>query len=526
MKKVICFTRVSTTLQNLESQEKEVVTMALNDGYKKNQIILISEKESGYCLEESERDGLNKLKETIEENDIQCVYIWEFSRIARKLKIVVSISDYLKKRNINLKVRKDSLCMFLDNGVYNPVYQLMMSILASFAEMERDMLVSRTRRGKQQAMEEGKATIKNLKYGYCVGEDNKIVIDEEKASIVRKIFAMYANGQSSKAIATYLNEKGISYKKTKTSKSAKGNEQGMFTRAIINNILSCGAYIGLRSKSTLEKHKDSVGLKYPPILDKELFDKCKTIAQQKNLKGTAKEANKLLVFGKGLLKDMDDIIKGGEGRSLNSKVASGKYQNQITNKGVSINFIDFILWETAKQFRVNIKANIEEIEKIKIDLEDVAQKLIVCNKELAKVNERENKINEKFAKGSYDDNETLYNKMMEIVKHEKEKYQKQSNELHKQLENLNKLLVTETKTSKIDISLFENYGEKEQLNLIHQVIERAEIHKETRNKVNVKVISKDGSYLNCFFNSNTHNTQVVIGDVDYTMQYKPRFVFN
>lgn len=55
--------------------------MAINDGYKPEDIIPICEKESGIKLEEEERAGLNKMKELIETGGIKCVYFWEVSRM-------------------------------------------------------------------------------------------------------------------------------------------------------------------------------------------------------------------------------------------------------------------------------------------------------------------------------------------------------------------------------------------------------------------------------------------------------------
>lgn len=52
MKKVICFTRVSTTAQDLEPQKKAVKNAILSDGFKEDEIAYVEGKESGFKDEE------------------------------------------------------------------------------------------------------------------------------------------------------------------------------------------------------------------------------------------------------------------------------------------------------------------------------------------------------------------------------------------------------------------------------------------------------------------------------------------
>ena len=115
--KAILLVRVSTKAQDFDEQEREIYNMAIKDGYLPECIIPICEKESGIKLAEEERAGLNKMKELIEEdNDINCVYCWEVSRIARRKKINFSVLDYLTTHKIQLVVKNPSIRLFKDNG--------------------------------------------------------------------------------------------------------------------------------------------------------------------------------------------------------------------------------------------------------------------------------------------------------------------------------------------------------------------------------------------------------------------------
>ena len=83
MKKAVLFVRVSTEKQTLESQIEALKRTAFIDGYSDSDLIVIAKKESGVKLKESEREGLNELKSVIIENDVDCVYIFELSRLSR-----------------------------------------------------------------------------------------------------------------------------------------------------------------------------------------------------------------------------------------------------------------------------------------------------------------------------------------------------------------------------------------------------------------------------------------------------------
>lgn len=526
MHKVICFTRVSTTMQDLESQEREVIAMAKGDGYKENQIILISEKESGYCLDEDERIGITQMKKAIEEQTIDCVYCWEVSRIARRLKIVVSISDYLKERKVNLKTRKEGFSIFDYSGNLNPFYTVMMAMLGSFAEMERNTLIERTQRTKRQRMQEGYATNTNKpKYGYSINAKRKFEVNEEEASIVREIFTLYASGKySSKAIATMLNERGIKYKQTKTSKVARGNELGLFTAHVVNGIIRCEAYKGTRSKDkTYAKEHNTIGHLYPSIVSEELFDECQAMSKSKNVGNNAKDTTKVILFGKSLLKDIHDILPNGKGRTLLQRIPIMLYQNSENKTGVNINYVDFILWEVAKMLRSKTRINASEIEAINGKIEIENQKLIVCNDKLKKNDARLKKITDAFAKGAYDGNEEIYFGIVGNCKNEKKEIIESIKVIETNIENLKKVLKKEAKKNIVNDDIFANFSDKEKYDLIHQMIKEVLVDKQGNAKVSMTIIFAYNEELRIEASFESKKNIVIIDGKDVSENYKPRF---
>ena len=93
--KCILFSRVSTLQQSLESQTDSIKNEALRLGYNENNLILIEQKESAVKLDIEERIGIQQLKHYIEnDKNIDCVIVYEISRLARRPKILYEISIY------------------------------------------------------------------------------------------------------------------------------------------------------------------------------------------------------------------------------------------------------------------------------------------------------------------------------------------------------------------------------------------------------------------------------------------------
>ena len=112
MKKAVLFVRVSTEKQTLESQIEALKRTAFIDGYSDSDLIVIAKKESGVKLKESEREGLNELKSVIIENDVDCVYIFELSRLSRDPMTLYSVRDKIFKDNkVQLKCLKPTFSL-------------------------------------------------------------------------------------------------------------------------------------------------------------------------------------------------------------------------------------------------------------------------------------------------------------------------------------------------------------------------------------------------------------------------------
>ncbi len=362
--KCILLVRVSTKAQVYEEQEREIYNIARKDGYKEEDIISIGYKESGRKLAEEERLGLNEMKSLIEKGNINCVYAWEISRIARTKKVLFSISDYLLTRKIQLVIKEPSLRLLKADGSIDEAAETAFTLYAQLAEAEMRTKFERFARGKRQKAREGKYVGGNLPYGYKISEEeNKLIeIDEEKAKIIRLIYTLYESGISQPNIAIELERMGIFNMKI----------------SLINHILKNRHYIGEPFKRKATKNCKYNERIYPPIISKEQFDKCREIAKTNNT-----NANKThnIYFAENLVHCLSCGCKWSASGSKVSYHCYNAYKSrklvkyeyttkeQCKNKtSLSINILDSILWEIAINEEASSllsenKSKIKEAEK-------------------------------------------------------------------------------------------------------------------------------------------------------------------
>lgn len=148
LKKAIVLSRVSTSSQDLSQQTDEVLREVYKDGYTKRNIIIIEDTESAIQLSEEERHGLNKMKDHINRDPaIQCVYIYELSRLSRRQLVLFSIRDFLVERQIQLICLKPYFRLLEVDGTLSQTGSLMFSLFSSLSESEMMLKKERMMRG-------------------------------------------------------------------------------------------------------------------------------------------------------------------------------------------------------------------------------------------------------------------------------------------------------------------------------------------------------------------------------------------
>lgn len=134
---MIGYARVSTQDQNLELQAEALEKV----GCKK----IFDDKISGNKVE---RPGLSKALEMLREGDT--FVVWKLDRLGHSVKHLVEFVGGLHKKGIQFKSLTDNIDTKTSSG------RFFFHVMASLAEMERDLTVERTRAGLEIARQLGR----------------------------------------------------------------------------------------------------------------------------------------------------------------------------------------------------------------------------------------------------------------------------------------------------------------------------------------------------------------------------------
>ena len=199
----------------------------------------------------------------------QAVYVYRLDRLARSTLHVLSAFEFFDSLGIALK----SMTEAFDTGTSSGKF--FMTMLASIAALERDTILERTQLGKERAIKDNRWTSGLPPFGYRVGEDKKLVIEETEAEIVKLIFKLYLEGMTIIPIAEYLNARDIP---TPTRmRGIKNITSGKWNISHISLILRNAAYIGeyqtMRRSKNNKKQKDGKIMQIPSLIDKDSFQR-------------------------------------------------------------------------------------------------------------------------------------------------------------------------------------------------------------------------------------------------------------
>ena len=172
--------------------------------------------------------------------------------------------------------------------------RLMLNVLLSFAQFEREIIAERTRDKIAASRRKGKYTGGRPVLGYDV-VDTKLVVNIEEAKQVKAMFELYIEHRSLLAVVTELNQRGWQTKSwtTKNGTVAHGLP---FNKTNLHKLLTNPLYVG-KVKYKTELHKGE----QQPLITEELWSSVQKQLSVNGTTGGAKVRNKFGALLKGLL---------------------------------------------------------------------------------------------------------------------------------------------------------------------------------------------------------------------------------
>lgn len=214
------------------------------------------------------RDGFNNLMDTARAGGIDIVLTKSISRLARNTVDLLDTVRELKALGVAVRFEREQIDTATADG------ELLLTLLASFAQEESRSMSKNVKWGIRKKYADG-AMHSRQPYGYRY-INGELVINEDEAVVVRRIFAEFLAGISPEATAAQLNTEGVKPRrgaKFRGKTIRKWLENETYTgRAILQKYYRPGVADTNTQPNTGELPRYLVDESHPPIVDQETFD--------------------------------------------------------------------------------------------------------------------------------------------------------------------------------------------------------------------------------------------------------------
>ena len=170
------YARVSSVgdRQSTERQVSDLADYSTKSGYELKQVF---EEHISGAKKNKERVVLNECLEYCIANDIDVLLISELSRLGRNVDEVLANVRYCKEHHLNIYFQKENIYIFDREGKENPFLTIMIAVLGTCAQLERENIKFRLDSGRKQYVdkcvkETGKSGL-GRKEGYRKTRDEK-----------------------------------------------------------------------------------------------------------------------------------------------------------------------------------------------------------------------------------------------------------------------------------------------------------------------------------------------------------------
>lgn len=197
----------------------------------------------------SKRPELQRMLGDAASGQFKVIMALNVDRLARGIRPFVDIFDVTEPAGISLEFVNETY-----DGT--PVGEAMFQMRIVFGKMERDLMIERTKMGKQGRAKTGRYKGGCPPFGYRYNRETGFLeIDQDEARIVKLIFQWYLEDVKVDEIVLRLNASGV---------PTKLKSQNGWGRHSVYRIINTTYYHG-------EAYQKGIPIHCPPIIDKETF---------------------------------------------------------------------------------------------------------------------------------------------------------------------------------------------------------------------------------------------------------------
>lgn len=388
-------------------------------------------KDEGYSgsLDIKHRPALSKLFEDAENKKFDVVLVYRLDRFFRSTRHLLNAFEILKASDVSFQSATES---FNTNEISG---RLLLRLLASIAEAERETTRERTMSGKIKAAKEGKFVVGVPTYGYFVEKTTKkLVVIPEQAKIVKKLF----NWVVIEKLPLREIEKRMNQLKLPPPYNAKYKKRQTLSywhRRTIGRILTNETYTGtfyyrkykrpfnnltsITDKRMLRPRDEWIEMSAPAIISREMFEAAK---QQllKNREFSKRNQKRTYLYSKVIYCAVCGykMFGGFQPSTKRWPSAGGKYYHGTyrNDKAVGVSkrcewcpvYSESRLspiWDCLKEILKNPKNMFAPLEKYiykEENPENIRERLEQIILELSSVREKQTRVDELYINGKID----------------------------------------------------------------------------------------------------------------------------
>lgn len=151
-----------------------------------------------------DREGLQSMLEDMRAGHIDLILTKSISRLARNTTTVLSIVREARELGVGIIFEEEGIETKTEEG------EMMLTLLSAFAAEERKNVSENLQWAARKRFEAGIVQIDTNRFlGYKKDKAGKLVIVEEEAALVKRIYEEYISGKSAYRIAKDFNEEGV-----------------------------------------------------------------------------------------------------------------------------------------------------------------------------------------------------------------------------------------------------------------------------------------------------------------------------
>ncbi len=205
--------------------------------------------DGGFTGSNLDRPALQRLLEDMDRGEVDVVVVYKVDRLSRSLLDFARLMERFERREVGFV----SISQHFDTST--SMGRLMLNVLLSFAQFERELIAERTRDKIQAARRRGKWTGGPPVLGYAVDPlKHRLRVLDEEAKAVRLVFELYLRKRSIDAVAEELRRRRLKQKRYKTRKGLRRGG-GEWTRNAVYTLLRAAACLDARTTGRTRRRR-------------------------------------------------------------------------------------------------------------------------------------------------------------------------------------------------------------------------------------------------------------------------------